>query len=68
MNTILRHLGILALLLGLAACASTGSAGGPSCCDAKQDGTAMKCDAKKMSCACCAKSGAEGKAAEGHQH
>jgi len=68
MSKILSLLGTLALILSLAACASTGGAEGTSCCASKADGTTMKCDSKKMSCACCAKGGAEGKAAEGHQH
>jgi hypothetical protein len=68
MSTMLKRLGTLALLLGLAACASTGGSERMSCCASKKEGTAMTCDAKKMSCACCAKGGAEGKAAEGHQH
>jgi hypothetical protein len=68
MSTIMRRLGILALLLSLAACASTGGAEGTTCCASKKGGTAMKCDSKKMSCACCSKGDTEGKAAEGHQH
>ncbi len=68
MRTTLRHLGTLALVLGLAACASPGATEGPSCCAPQKDGTTMKGDSKKMSCACCSKGGAEGKGTEGHQH
>ena len=68
MSKFMSLLGTLALILSLAACASTGGAEGASCCAPKKDGMAMKCDSKKMSCACCSKDAAEGKAAEGHQH
>ena len=70
MSKFISILGTLALLLSLAACASpSGAEISSSCCQAsKTDGTSMKCDSKKMSCACCAKGEAGGKAPEGHQH
>jgi len=63
-------MGVLALLLSLAACAGTPTSEGccPMCATGcKGEEKAMKCEKKEKS-GCCSKGAAEGKAAEGHQH
>lgn len=70
MSRFVSFLAVLALTLGLAACACSSKPEGscPMCASGcKSEGKEMKCE-KDPSCSCCAKGAADGRPAEGHQH